>query len=305
MIPLFTVIGLAGLFIAHAWESGAMHVGGDRAVRRQRRDHLSRHQARVRPHGFAAGTDMPTVLSIQSWVACGNVGNTAALFPLQRLGCETWSLNTVAFSNHTGYGKWRGAAVPAQRDRRPCSRALPNWGSCRAATRCCPAISARRRPARCCSTSSRGSKQANPRALVRLRPRHGRCRARLVCSRRRPGILPRSCDRGRRHRDAEPFRARMADRPPGHHPGGSGRGRRGAAASAGPASSSSPASISPTTASPWSRPGPTASGRSTPRACRSRRPVAAMPSPRSSSAGCSKANRCPRRSPRRSPRSTV
>jgi pyridoxine kinase len=57
---------------------------------------------------------VPTVLSIQSWVACGNVGNTAALFPLQRLGCETWSLNTVAFSNHTGYGKWRGAAVPAR-----------------------------------------------------------------------------------------------------------------------------------------------------------------------------------------------
>jgi pyridoxine kinase len=56
---------------------------------------------------------MPTVLSIQSWVACGNVGNNAALFPLQRLGCETWSLNTVAFSNHTGYGKWRGTAVPA------------------------------------------------------------------------------------------------------------------------------------------------------------------------------------------------
>jgi pyridoxine kinase len=56
---------------------------------------------------------MPIVLSVQSWVACGNVGNGAALFPLQRLGIETWSLNTVAFSNHTGYGKWRGAAVPA------------------------------------------------------------------------------------------------------------------------------------------------------------------------------------------------
>jgi pyridoxine kinase len=56
---------------------------------------------------------MPTVLSIQSWVACGNVGNCAALFPLQRLGIETWSLNTVAFSNHTGYGRWRGASVPA------------------------------------------------------------------------------------------------------------------------------------------------------------------------------------------------
>ncbi len=58
---------------------------------------------------------MPTVLSIQSWVACGVVGNCAALFPLQRLGIETWSLNTVAFSNHTGYGKWRGAAAPAHK----------------------------------------------------------------------------------------------------------------------------------------------------------------------------------------------
>jgi pyridoxine kinase len=57
---------------------------------------------------------MATVLSVQSWVACGNVGNCAALFPLQRLGVETWSLNTVAFSNHTGYGKWRGDAVPTR-----------------------------------------------------------------------------------------------------------------------------------------------------------------------------------------------
>jgi pyridoxine kinase len=56
---------------------------------------------------------MPTVLSVQSWVACGHVGNKAALFPLQRLGCETWSLNTVAFSNHTGYERWRGSTVPA------------------------------------------------------------------------------------------------------------------------------------------------------------------------------------------------
>src|SRR5215813_3912671 len=60
-----------------------------------------------------ACSNMPTVLSVQSWVACGNVGNTAALFPLQRLGCETWSLNTVTFSNHTGHEKWRGDTVPA------------------------------------------------------------------------------------------------------------------------------------------------------------------------------------------------
>lgn len=56
---------------------------------------------------------MPTVLSIQSRVAYGHVGNAAAVFPLQRLGCEAWALDTVAFSNHTGHGRWRGAAVPA------------------------------------------------------------------------------------------------------------------------------------------------------------------------------------------------
>ena len=28
VIPLFAVIGLAGLFIAHAWEEGAMHSAG-------------------------------------------------------------------------------------------------------------------------------------------------------------------------------------------------------------------------------------------------------------------------------------
>ncbi len=48
------------------------------------------------------------ILSIQSWVAYGHVGNAAALFPLQRLGAEVWAINTVQFSNHTGYGSWTG-----------------------------------------------------------------------------------------------------------------------------------------------------------------------------------------------------
>ena len=56
---------------------------------------------------------MPTVLSLQSRVAYGHVGNSACVFPLQRLGVEAWTLDTVAFSNHTGHGKWRGAAVAA------------------------------------------------------------------------------------------------------------------------------------------------------------------------------------------------
>jgi len=56
---------------------------------------------------------VPTVLSVQSRVAYGHVGNAASVFPLQRLGIDAWALDTVAFSNHTGHGKWRGAAVPA------------------------------------------------------------------------------------------------------------------------------------------------------------------------------------------------
>jgi pyridoxine kinase len=48
------------------------------------------------------------ILYIQSWVAYGHVGNTSAVFPLQRLGAEVWAINTVQFSNHTGYGHWTG-----------------------------------------------------------------------------------------------------------------------------------------------------------------------------------------------------
>ncbi|MBV9832998.1 MAG: pyridoxal kinase PdxY [Alphaproteobacteria bacterium] len=55
------------------------------------------------------------VLSIQSHVAYGYVGNRAATFPLQRLGHEVWAVNTVEFSNHTGYGAWKGrVAAPEQ-----------------------------------------------------------------------------------------------------------------------------------------------------------------------------------------------
>ncbi len=51
------------------------------------------------------------VLSIQSAVAYGHVGNSAAVFPLQRIGVEVLPVNTVNFSNHTGYGAWRGPMI--------------------------------------------------------------------------------------------------------------------------------------------------------------------------------------------------
>lgn len=51
------------------------------------------------------------ILSIQSAVAYGHVGNSAAVFPLQRIGVDVLPVYTVNFSNHTGYGAWRGPMI--------------------------------------------------------------------------------------------------------------------------------------------------------------------------------------------------
>lgn len=53
------------------------------------------------------------LLSIQSHVAYGHAGNSASVFPLQRLGVEVWPIHTVQFSNHTGYGSWKGEVFGA------------------------------------------------------------------------------------------------------------------------------------------------------------------------------------------------
>src|ERR1700730_19290876 len=58
-----------------------------------------------------AKTIMNNVLSIQSHVVFGHAGNSAAVFPMQRLGVNVWPLNTVQFSNHTQYGHWAGSAI--------------------------------------------------------------------------------------------------------------------------------------------------------------------------------------------------
>jgi pyridoxine kinase len=54
------------------------------------------------------------ILSIQSHVVYGHVGNSAAVFPLQRLGREVWPLMTVQYSSHVGYPGWGGRAFDAE-----------------------------------------------------------------------------------------------------------------------------------------------------------------------------------------------
>ena len=67
------------------------------------------------------------VLSIQSHVAYGHVGNASAVFPMQRLGVEVWPVHTVQFSNHTGYGAWRGQVFDAGSYRPPACGLLSPW----------------------------------------------------------------------------------------------------------------------------------------------------------------------------------
>ncbi|KAL5614462.1 hypothetical protein BROUX41_004567 [Berkeleyomyces rouxiae] len=54
------------------------------------------------------------VLAVASHVVSGNVGNKIAVFALQSMGCDVAALNTVQFSNHTGYGQWKGSRVTAE-----------------------------------------------------------------------------------------------------------------------------------------------------------------------------------------------
>src|SRR6185312_12744636 len=59
------------------------------------------------------GRTTVNILSLQSHVVYGHVGNSAAVFALQRLGAEVWPLHTVQFSNHTAYPTSRGHAFDA------------------------------------------------------------------------------------------------------------------------------------------------------------------------------------------------
>ena len=57
---------------------------------------------------------MKNVLSIQSHVVYGYAGNKAAVLPMQLLGVDAWALNTVQFSNHTQYQRWKGMVIPKE-----------------------------------------------------------------------------------------------------------------------------------------------------------------------------------------------
>jgi pyridoxine kinase len=59
-------------------------------------------------------TKQLNILSIQSHVSYGHVGNASAVFPMQRMGVEVWPVNTVQFSNHPGHGAFKGRVFDGQ-----------------------------------------------------------------------------------------------------------------------------------------------------------------------------------------------
>ncbi len=143
------------------------------------------------------------LLSIQSHVAYGHVGNSAAVFPLQRIGVEVWPVDTVQFSNHTGYGAWTGEVFGAAAYPR-CGEGHRGSRRVRAnATVCSPAIWVRPRSARRSSMRSCASRRANPKARYCCDPVIGDHRHRHLCARRHPGI----------HARARAWRRPMSRRP--------------------------------------------------------------------------------------------
>ncbi|KAI5339480.1 hypothetical protein L3X38_018752 [Prunus dulcis] len=54
------------------------------------------------------------VLSSQSHTVQGYVGNKSAAFPLQLLGYDVDPINSVQFSNHTGYLTFKGQVLNGQ-----------------------------------------------------------------------------------------------------------------------------------------------------------------------------------------------
>ncbi|CAA7055675.1 unnamed protein product [Microthlaspi erraticum] len=60
---------------------------------------------------LALPSDTGRVLSIQSHTVQGYVGNKSAVFPLQLLGYDVDPINSVQFSNHTGYPTFKGQVL--------------------------------------------------------------------------------------------------------------------------------------------------------------------------------------------------
>ena len=149
------------------------------------------------------------ILSIQSHVVYGHVGNSAAVFPLQRLGREVWPLMSVQFSSHAGYPGWRGRAFDAGMID-DCLAGLEAIGVLPRCVGLMTGYLGRPEIGEAALRALGGRPRGQSGRGLRVRSGDRRRRPRLLCRAGRRRILPRPrpsrCD----DRHAERFRARMA-----------------------------------------------------------------------------------------------
>ena len=154
---------------------------------------------------------MTTILSIQSSVAYGHVGNSAAVFPLQRLGVEVWPVHTVHFSNHTGYGAWRGPLM-APDDVREVVTGIEERGALPEVDAVLSGYQGGEQIGEVILDAVARTKAANPAADLRLRPRHGQRGIRLLRPPRHPRAAARAGRAPGRPDHPQPVRARLPHR---------------------------------------------------------------------------------------------
>lgn len=110
-----------------------------------------------------------SILSIQSSVVYGHVGNSAAALPLMRMGHEVWRLDTVAFSNHPGHGSFSGRVVPPA-ELAELLRGLKGLGVLKDCSAVLSGYLGEAGTAAVVSDAVASAKSANPRAIYLLDP---------------------------------------------------------------------------------------------------------------------------------------
>ncbi len=152
------------------------------------------------------------ILSIQSSVAYGHVGNSAAVFPLQRLGHEVWPVLTVHFSNHTGYGAWRGPLL-APEDVREVIAGLGDRDVLRTADAVLSGYQGDPAMGAVILDAVAQVKALNPAAVYCCDPVIGDVGRGVFVRPGDPGVHPGRGRTARRRRDAQPLRAGLPHRP--------------------------------------------------------------------------------------------
>jgi hypothetical protein len=145
-----------------------------------------------------------TVISIQSQVAYGHVGNSAAVFPMQMRGIDVIVVPTTLLSNRPGYPTIRGRILDARSGRRFVGRDRGTRRN-RLLPDCFIRLSRFAADRRSCDGIRHKGKEKQPKTDLLLRSCSRRQRPRSIRGRRTAADISRFSVPARRHHNTEPF----------------------------------------------------------------------------------------------------